>query len=438
MTQGDQGAGHLSVGQGAALSIGAVLGTGVLTLPALAAAIAGPASLLSWLALILLSLPMAGTFAALGARYPDAGGVSTYVRRAFGGRAAAMVGWCFYTAVPAAAPAAAMMAGRYVADALGGGRVTELATTAVLIGVVWALNAAGLRLSGRVQLALAAVLAALMVLTVVVAIPHARPDAVGPLLPHGWGSVASAAGLLVWAFAGWEAMSSLAAEYRDPARAVPRATAIALVTVGVLYLALAATTILVLGAAAGDSAAPLSDLMALSIGPAARPATALVAVLLTVGTMNTFFAGAAKLGAALARDGALPAWFAAGSNAGQVPRRSLLIVGGGGLLSLAVCAATGQDLTTIMLLATSSFTTVYLLGSAAAVRLLPPGWARRGAAVAAAASVALAVSIGLPMLWPVGVSALAALYLALRRPSRGAGSEAGARDGEPDAEPGVV
>ncbi|MFT3969116.1 MAG: amino acid permease [Micropruina sp.] len=406
--------GRLSVTQGAALSIGAVLGTGVLTLPALAAEIAGPASLLSWLALILLSVPLAGTFAALGARYPDAGGVATYVRRAFGDRAAAMIGWCFYTAVPAAAPAAAMMAGRYVADAVGGGRTTEIGTASVLIVIVWGLNAVGLRLSGPVQLGLAAVLAALMLLTVVVALPHLRPDAVGPLLPHGWGSVAAAAGLLVWAFAGWEAMSSLAAEYRDPARSVPRATTIALITVGVLYLAVAATTILVLGEQAGASVAPLSDLMALGIGPVARPATAMVAVLLTIGTMNTFFAGAAKLGAALARDGALPAWFARGNSAGAVPRRSLLIVGGGALLSLAVTASAGLDLTSIMLLATSSFTLVYLVGSAAAVRLLPPGWARRGSYIATAASLALAVSIGAPMLWPAGVSAAAALYLAAR------------------------
>jgi amino acid efflux transporter len=83
----------LTLPQGAALSIGAVLGTGVIALPALAAQIAGPASLLAWLLLIALSVPLASTFAALGARYPDSGGVSTYVRTAFGGRAAAVVGW---------------------------------------------------------------------------------------------------------------------------------------------------------------------------------------------------------------------------------------------------------------------------------------------------------------------------------------------------------
>ena len=68
------------------------LGTGVISLPALAAEAAGPASLLAWLALILLSVPLAATFAALGSRHPDGGGVSTYARRAFGTRAATVVG----------------------------------------------------------------------------------------------------------------------------------------------------------------------------------------------------------------------------------------------------------------------------------------------------------------------------------------------------------
>src|SRR6185312_14684354 len=129
-------AGGLTWLQGTALYIGAVLGTGVIALPALAAGVAGPASLVAWLALIVLSVPLAATFAALGARYPDAGGVSTYVRFAFGARASAVVGWCFYFAVPVGAPAAALFAGHYTADALGGGRVTATVTAFALMAVV--------------------------------------------------------------------------------------------------------------------------------------------------------------------------------------------------------------------------------------------------------------------------------------------------------------
>src|SRR4051794_5162180 len=72
----------LTVKQGAALSVGAVLGTGVIALPGLAAQVAGPAALIAWVALIALSAPLAMTFAALGARFPDTGGVASYVGRA--------------------------------------------------------------------------------------------------------------------------------------------------------------------------------------------------------------------------------------------------------------------------------------------------------------------------------------------------------------------
>ena len=66
--------GSLSVLQGTALTLAAVLGAGVISLPALAIDAAGPASLLAWAALLVISVPLAATFAALGARHPDGGG----------------------------------------------------------------------------------------------------------------------------------------------------------------------------------------------------------------------------------------------------------------------------------------------------------------------------------------------------------------------------
>ncbi|MDU0312157.1 amino acid permease [Phycicoccus sp. M110.8] len=395
---------RLSVPQGAALSIGAVLGTGVITLPALAAGIAGPASLVAWLALVLLSVPLALTFAAMGARFPDTGGVSTYVGRAFGRRAAGAVGWCFYFAIPVGAPPASLMAGGYVADALGGGRRTAVAVAVLLIGGVGLVNAAGLRLSGRVQLVLTGVLATLMTVTVAAALPHARWDHLTPFAPHGWGAVGTAAALLVWGFAGWEAVASLAGEYRTPRRDVPRATGIAIVVVGVLYLALAATSLLVLGPATARSEAPLSDLLAAGVGGSVRVVTALVAVLLTIGAMNAYYAGGARLGAALARDGALPVALARGSGPGEVPRRSLALVAGQSMAWLVAAEVLHLGMTPLMLMATGCFTLVYVLGTGAAVRLLPRGGAAWWTAVVALTSVlVLLVMNGWHVAWALGV-----------------------------------
>jgi len=76
----------LTTSRGAALYIGAILGPGLLLLPGLAAAEAGPASILAWLALLGLSGLFAAVFSALGRRIPSAGGVMGYVTAGLGPR----------------------------------------------------------------------------------------------------------------------------------------------------------------------------------------------------------------------------------------------------------------------------------------------------------------------------------------------------------------
>jgi len=400
--------GRLDVAQGAALTIGAVLGTGVISLPALAVGAAGPASLLAWAGLLLLSIPLATTFAALGARYPDGGGVSTYARRAFGARAATVVGWCFYFAIPIGAPTAAGFAGAYVADSAGGGRQTQLLASGGIIALVATMNWFGLRVSGRVQLVIAFVLGGLLLAATLVSLPHADLGNLTPFAPHGWLAIGSAAALLVWAFAGWEAVTSLSGEYRNPARDIGRATGIAIAVISVLYLGIAFATVAVLGDHPGK--APLSDLLVLGFGEWARPVTAVVAVLLSVGAINAYFAGGARLGAALARDGSMPLWLAKGSTAGEVPRRSLAVVTLGGLASLTVITVGDLSLNAPLLMTTGAFTLVYAVGTAAALKLLPRGtWVRRGAAVGLVATLGLLALTGANLLVPalIGVGALA-------------------------------
>jgi amino acid efflux transporter len=245
--------------------------------------------------------------------------------------------------------------------------------------------------------------------------PYARPDNLRPFAPHGWAAVGSAASLLVWSFAGWEAITHLAAEFRSPSRDLPRATAIAVGVVGVLYVAVAAAGVLVLGPAAGTSGAPLAELLAQGVGGEVQVIAAAAALLLTLGTMNAYFAGAAKLGAALARDGALPMWLAHGSRAGEVPRRSLAVLSGLSGLALVSVTVAGVGPKPLVLLTTGSFVMVYVLGTAAALRLLPRGSrSHRAALFAFVAVLGLLVMTGWYLLWPVIVTGSALLYLRLR------------------------
>lgn len=390
----------LSLAQGASLTLGAVLGTGVISLPALAAQAAGPASLLAWTVLVLLSVPLAATFAALGARHPDGGGIMTYARLAFGPHLATAVGWAFYLTIGVGAPVAAGFAGSYVADSVGGGRSTALVTTTAVIVLVTVMNWYGLRISARAQLVIAATIALLLGLAVLVALPHAQTARLTPFTPHGWSGAGHAAAMLVWAFAGWEVLSSLSAEYHDPARDIRRATALALAVVAVLYLGVAFVTVTVPGVA--SSRAPLSELLVRGLGPAARPVTTVLAVLLTVGAVNAYFAGGSRLGAALARDGGLPRWLAHGAGRAAVPRRALALIASIAFGSVGALWLTGLPTGTLLLMATGTFSFLYVVGAAAALRLLPfatPSW--WAAVVFLGAALVLLVLTGSHVLGPL-------------------------------------
>jgi amino acid efflux transporter len=282
--------------------------------------------------------------------------------------------------------------------------------------VVTAANAVGLQVTGRLQFMLAGLLVVLLIVAVALSLPQASVDNLRPFAPHGWGAIGPAAALLVWSFAGWEAITHLAAEFRRPERDLPRATAAAVVVVGVLYLSVAFAIIAVLGPGAADSQAPLGELMARGLGGNARLLAAAAALLLTFGAMNAYYAGAAKLGAALGRDGALPAWLTRGSVAGEVPRRSLSVVSTLSFLALFAVVATRLGAQPLVLLTTGCFVAVYAMGVAAAIRLLPRGSAVRLAAMAAlAAVVLLLVMSGFYLVWPLLVAAAALLYLRLNR-----------------------
>ena len=152
-------------------------------------------------------------------------------------------------------------------------------------------------------------------------------------------------------------MAQLAGEFRRPERDLPRAMALAFGVVAVLYVGLAVATIAV--TAAGGSKVPLADLVAVGFGRAGRDATAVLAVALTMGTMNVYMGGSAKLAAALAQDGALPRWLA-GDAQRSIPRRPLLVLAFTGTLVLLALGAGFSNAADLVRATSACFVAVYL------------------------------------------------------------------------------
>jgi amino acid efflux transporter len=402
----------LTATRGAALYVGALLGPGLLLVPALAAQAAGPASILAWAALLLLSAPIAVSFAALGVRHPVSGGVAAYVEGSFGPRAAAVTGTWFLVAVVVGSPAVALIGGYYVADLTGSGQRTAVAVALTVYASVLAANAVGLRISSGVQLGLSALLVAVIAVAVGAALPGHVTHGWTPFAPHGWWAVGTAATTLVWLVIGWEAMAQLAGDFRDPARDVPRAVAAGFGVVMLLYVGVAVATVVV--PADAGSRVPLADLVGAGFGDVGRDVTAVLALVLTMGGMNVYIGSAAKLSSALAADGALPRWLAGGVPR-SVPRRPLLVlaVTACGVFAPLVLGRIGAA--EIVLATSACFVAVYLITLASAYRLLR-GVQRAAAAVALVLFVALAPFLGFYLLLPAA-AALVVLSVPRMRPT---------------------
>ena len=371
---------------------------------------AGPASIIAWAGLLVLSAPLAVTFAALGTRYPVAGGVSEYARAGFGDVAAAVTGDWFVGAVVLGAPAVALIGGFYVADLTGAGTSVAVAAGVVMFAVVLVTNAFGLRLSSAFQLGLSTALVVVLAAAIAVALPTHGGDNWTPFAPHGWLAVGTAASILVWLFVGWEAVAQLAGEFRRPAVDLPRAIAVAFAVVTVLYISLAVATIGVTGHS--QSRVPLADLIGVGFGHAGRVATAVLAVALTMGTMNVYVGGTAKLVKALAAAGALPAWFGVGER--SVPLRPLLLFGVTGALLMGALAAGWLNATDLVRATSSLFVAVYVVTITSAVRILKSPM--RGYAIAAAVMVAIiAIFSGAYLVVPAFIAAFAIPYWSFGR-----------------------
>lgn len=410
--------GTLGILQGSALYVAAVLGTGILVLPGLAASVAGPASIVSVIAVFFLSIPLAGAFAALSSRYPDAGGVASYVRSALGQTWARMTGYWFFFGVAAGAPVVGILGAEYVLAIIGADRSALIWVALAIMVPPFIFNFFGVRVSGAIQLVLTAALLLVVIGVVALALPAADPGNFQPFLPQGWGGVGTAISLFVWAFAGWEVGTHISGEFRNPRRVIPIATAIALVVVGAAYVALQFVTVAVLGERAGDGQVPLLELVRTSTFGLGPVLVAVIAAIVALGVLNVYLGAFGKLGASLGRDGDLPRWMSRGVEAGGIPRRALAVVAVLTGIYFALMATQELNLTPFILIHTSAMVAIYVLGMIAAVRLLEtftPGWWM--AVVSVALTIGLLVLAGPNLLVPA-VLALAAVVVHLFKQRR--------------------
>lgn len=362
--------GNIGLPQAIALYIGAVLGSGVLIVPGLAAEIAGPASLLAWALMTLLVLPLALTMGLLSAKFPNAGGVSHFVTLAFGTQAGSLVGWFFLMSVPIGAPVAALTGAGYMTAAMGWSDSARVALAAGMLAVGLLINLFGMKVVGQVQIAVVLAIVAVLVLAIIGAAPHIESANFTPFMPHGWVSVGQAAAILFWCFIGWEAVSHLSEEFLDPQRAAVKGVTIAAVIVGLLYFLTALATVGTHSYHTAGSDASLVLIISKLLGPWGALVAGLTGMFICTATIIAYTGATSRLAYALARKGDAPRWMGILSSRYSTP------IGGSGFLALcflAVLLLYGSgaiSLITLLQIPNATFILTYLGGCAAGIRLL--------------------------------------------------------------------
>jgi amino acid efflux transporter len=406
----------LGLGAGVALAVGSVAGSGILFLPSLTYRIAGRDALLVWAAATLLCFPLLMVFAGMVRRVPDGSGLEGFIALGLGRHVAATVPPLFLSLVCLGLPAGALVAGGYLARAVGGGRPVQLAGALAVLGVAALVNLGGARAGARGQAVLTWVLLGSAVLLLALTFPHAhvgygavRPGVreAGPLLS---GVVAA-----FWAYTGFENLTFIAGELRNPRRDFLPATLIALTAYGLLGMALTAN---VAGVVARDRVDPVTGLaqLAATISPPRLAVWAIAAIALalmqanaaswTWGMSRLLYAHSLSVVDASAGAGRLSGWFAR-LDGRAVPRRAILALAV--VFAAVTCVAVIESRLVVELVLAAS--TVFMLLYALALISYLRTERRLGRRLLAGALLAFMLAVGAGAGWkalyPLAVFALA-------------------------------
>src|SRR5438270_6409296 len=271
---------RLTTHHAAAIVVGTVIGTGIFLVPTEMMRAVGSARLLfqAWIVGALLSLCGALTYAELGAMKPQAGGEYVYIRDAYGPLGGFLYGWTYFTIVVPGSLAAIVtgivrILGTFAPLAFLSAPVINRPTAvsygqllAVAIVVLIAvINWIGVERSGEFQLFFTVLKIAIILAIVVAGFSYhggswsnfstSHPSAI-----TGFAGFMVALVAALWAYDGWNLVTTVSSEIRNPQRNLPIALIFGVATVAVLYIAVNAAVQYVMPASAiAASSSPALD-----------------------------------------------------------------------------------------------------------------------------------------------------------------------------------
>ena len=325
----------LRIRDGMAVTIGMIIGAGILRTPGLIAGYLGDPWLILGLwffggvVVALSTLVLAEMSAAL----PEAGGKYVYARHAWGDTMGFVTGWSELLVSRGFSGAAKAVAiAEYVRILMGNRGNIQIIALAVCVGFFF-LHTRGLKASSQFQNITTVI--KVFIVVAIAAAGIAAGDFIGfqPALTEASGPTAGLLGFALaylsisFAYYGWEDAAKMAEEVKDPGTALPKILVGGALAVMVLYLLMNVAFLAVLTPA--EMAADPELIAALTIstvfGAAAGTAVTAAALIILVSSLNVNFLGLPRVAYGLAQHGLSPQIFTEVDDRGT-PRKALYFI----------------------------------------------------------------------------------------------------------------
>ena len=358
----------------AANIVNGVIGAGIFAVPAALAACIGPYAPLAFLVCAVAIGAVATCFAEGGSRMPTSGGPYGYIEAVFGPLAGYIAGTLLWLGnVLACGGITAALAAAAASLSPQGFKAPVHA--AVIVGVIGGfalVNLGGVARGARlIDFVTVAKLVPLLIFLVAGMGAIHRANFVQAVAPSTQG-LGRALILALFVLTGMEVSLSASGEVKQPARTIPRALGIALVTVTLLYIAIQVIAQGLLGASLPQSTVPLADAMA-KISPGLRVLMLAGAALSMVGWVASDILGSPRILFAFGRDGLLPRALGRVHPRTHAPHIAIL-----SYATVAIGLALSGTFAELAVLATLASSTLYAAGCVAAWRLARNGVAQAG------------------------------------------------------------
>ncbi|MGC1544809.1 MAG: amino acid permease [Candidatus Acidiferrales bacterium] len=306
---------QLGLGSAAAIVAGEAIAVGIFLTPAgMAKSLGSPFWLLVvWLAVGAMSLSGALCFGELAGRFPSAGGAYVYLRECFGPRLAFLYGWMSFLVLdPGLTGAFATGVAAYAAYIFHWSPLTIKFAAISAICLFCALNIFSTRISAGFLRWITWLKFAVLVTLTVWALVF-RLGSWGNFVPFvaqrpGALPLASALGAALigafFSFGGWWDATKISGEVRDPGRNLPRALALGVIAVTIVYVVISAIFIyLVPIERVGSSTTFVAQAGDVLFGHAGGIVFAAIVVVCVGGSLAAFMISAPRVCYAMAADG---------------------------------------------------------------------------------------------------------------------------------------